>query len=251
LLIYDIKLLGKGTGSADSFSERTVSDDFQIETSDLLVFREATRDEARRLFSEFQHTFPNETFYIFALFDYVDWSCPSLFYSANTLQHWKDALSQQANAAVGLPAEFYKWSAGPWKCDGPLSSMRVLEDIMAKTGIEDLDDYDQIESARQALRLSIEVEMILALRELDAEGLFGQGEKRKEFLLTVSTEDEGALDDWLYEISACLLNPDEVFRRFLVEFRRGNRQELPDMEACIQQLRDTDVARRFQERLAL
>jgi len=92
--------------------------------------------------------------------------------------------------------------------------------------------------------------MMLALRELDTEHFFGQGEKRNAFLLTVSTEDEGAASDWKHEVSACLLNPDDVFRKFLVEFRRGNREELPDIDAQIQQLRDTELAQSFFERLA-
>lgn len=228
-----------------------MSDAFQIDSSDLLKFREATRDDVRRLFSEFQRDFGNETFYVFGLFDYVDWSCPSLFYAANTLQHWKAVLSQNANSTVSLPDEFYKWAGGDWKCNGNLNSMSVVEEIISKTGIEHFDPYDdELYSAREELQLSVQVEMLLALRELDTEHFFGQGEKRNTFLLTVSTEDEGAASDWMHEVSAYLLNPEDVFRKFLVEFRRGNRQNLSDIDACIQELRETDLARRFHERLA-
>lgn len=228
-----------------------MSDTFEIDPSDLRAFREATREDVRRLFTEFQQEFPRERFYVFGLFDYVDWSFPSLFYGASTLQHWKAALSQKDDSTVDLPDEYYKWAAGQWKCNGNLSSMSIVEEIIAKTGIDDLDPYDgELDTAREVLQYSVEVEMMLALRELDTEHFFGQGEKRNAFLLTVSTEDEGAASDWKHEVSGCLLNPDDVFRKFLVEFRRGNREELPDIDAQIQQLKDTELAQRFYERLA-
>lgn len=224
---------------------------FQIDSSDLLAFREATREEVRRLFTEFQQDSPSESFYVFGLFDYVDWSCPCLFYGANSLQHWNAALPHKADSTVDLPNEYYKWTAGEWKCTGNLNSMSIVEEIISKTGIDDLDPYDgELDTAREVLQLSVEVEMMLALRELDTEHFFGQGEKRNAFLLTISTEDGGTANDWKHEISAYLLNPDDVFRKFLVEFRRGNREEPPDIDAQIQQLRDTDLASRFHERLA-
>jgi hypothetical protein len=223
-----------------------VSDTSQVESADLSEFREATKEEARRLFTDLQQKSPNESFYAFSLFDYVDWGCPCLFYAANTLQHWNAVLTKKSGAAADLPDEYYKWCAGEWKCNGNLGSISVVEEIMAKTGLEGSDDYDAVSE----LRLSIEVEMILALRELDTEGFFGKGTKRNGVLLTVSTEDEGAADDWRHEISAFLLNSDDTFRKFLIEFRRGNRQKLPDIDTYVQELRDTDIAGRFLERLA-
>jgi len=227
-----------------------VSDEIAIDAADLLAFRETTREEVRSLFTELLRSFPGETFYVLGLFDYVDWSCPCLFYGANTWQHWKAALSQKADSTVDLPDEYYKWTGGEWKCNGNLGSMSILEEIIAKTGIEDLDDYSEVDSAREVLQWSVQAEMMLVLRELDSEHFFGQGEKRNSFLLTVSTQDEAEANDWTHEISANLLNPEEVFRKFLVEFRRANRQQQPDLEDYLQELKETDLARRFYERLA-
>jgi hypothetical protein len=227
-----------------------VSDAFHIDSTDLQKFREATREEVRGLFSEFHRDFPNETFYVFGLFDFVDWGCPALFYGASTLEHWKAAPKDSSYSKRKLPDEYFKWAAGDWKLNGNLGSTSIVYDIIAKTGLEEIEDYDVKYEAEHMLRESIEVEMLLALRELDLEGVFGQGDQRNAFLLTVSDEDEGAADDWRHEVSACLLNPDDVFRKFLVEFRRGNGQELPDIDACIEEIRNTDIARRFQERSA-
>lgn len=235
-----------------------MSDKYQLDPSDLRAFREATREEVRRLFTEFREESPDETFYVFGLFDYVDWGCPCLFHGANTLQHWKLELAQKVERAqkgeskVELPDEFYKWAAGCWKgeCMGNLDSMEIVSEIMTKAGLDDYEECDEFEECRYLLRLSVEVEMMLALRELDDEHFFGQGEQRNQMLLTVSDEDEGAADDWRHEISAYLLNPEDVFRKFLVEFRRGNREPLTDIDAYIQEIERTDHARLFRERLA-
>jgi hypothetical protein len=227
-----------------------MSDAFQIDSVDLLAFREATREEVRELFSGFRRDYPNETFYVLGLFDFVDWGCPALFYGASTLQHWNASPKDSSYSKRKLPDEYFKWAAGDWKLNGNLGSTSLVYDIIAKTGLEEIDDYDVKYDAGQLLRESIEVEMLLAVHELDVEGVFGQGDERSGFLLTVSDEDEGRADEWRHEISACLLNPDAAFRTFLAEFRRGNGQELPDIDATIEELKNTAIARRFQERLA-
>jgi len=227
-----------------------MSDAFQIDSADLLAFREATREEVRELFSGFRRDYPNETLYVLGLFDFVDWGCPALFYGASTLEHWKASPKDSSGSKRKLSDEYFKWAAGEWKFAGNLDSTSIVYDIIAKTGLEEIDDDDVKSDAGQLLRESIEVEMLLALHELDVEGVFGQGDERSALVLTVSDEDEGAADDWRHEISACLLNPDDVFRKFLVEFRRGNGQEPPDTGACVEEIKNTAIARRFQERLA-
>jgi hypothetical protein len=228
-----------------------VSDAFQIDPADLLRFREATREEVRQLFTESQQEFPSETFFVLGLQCYCDWGTPALFYGASTLQHWKKAATEHnpAHSKTVLTEEYFKWCYGSWKCNDSLSSTNIIYEIIEKTGLENIDDDDEADLAREEFELAIEVEMMIALRELDIEGFWGQREQRNSLVLAVLTCSDDGSSSWLYEVSACLLNPEDVFRKFFVEYRRGYREEVPDMDAYIQKIRDDDLAQRFYQRL--
>jgi hypothetical protein len=208
----------------------------EIDASTLLKLRAAIRDEAAKAFADLQQESPGESVYVFGLFDYADYGCPTLFYGGNTEQHLAKRLKEG-----DLSVETARWRPVFWGTHDQLAAAPMVEEIIEQFGLaEDDDDESLFDFAEQ-----VRAEMVLALRELDARGLFGTGNDRNQLTLTVSTQDEADSDEWTHLISARLLNPENVFRKYLVELRRANQESdlsNAEIEELIGQLDDSTLA---------
>ncbi|MFO1041276.1 MAG: DUF4303 domain-containing protein [Planctomycetaceae bacterium] len=208
----------------------------EIDASTFMKLRAAIRDEAAKAFADLQQESPGESVYVFGLFDYADYSCPTLFYGSSTEQYLAKRLKEG-----DLSVESARWSPVFWGTNGQLAAAPMVEEIVEQSGLAEDDDYDALLDFAEHVR----AEMVLALRELDAQGLFGTGNDRNQLTLTVSTQDEANSDEWTHLISARLLNPENVFRKYLVELRRANQESdlsNAEIEELIGQLDDSTLA---------
>ena len=213
----------------------------EIDASILMKLRAAIRDEAAKAFADLQQESPGESVYVFGLFDYADYGCPTLFYGGNTEQRLAERLAEG-----DLSVETARWRPVYWGTHDQLAAAPMVEEIIEQFGLaEDDDDESLFDFAEQ-----VRAEMVLALRELDARGFFGTGNDRNQLTLTVSTQDEADSDDWTHLISARLLNPENVFRKYLVELRRANQESdlsNVEIEEVIGQLDDSTLAQRVKQ----
>lgn len=210
--------------------------------SGLSSLRNAIRDDVRKIYNQLRNEASGDTYYVFAIFDYVDYSCPTLFYSANTEQHFAER-----STSGDVSVEIDRWHPCYWGTHGDLATAaQLLNDVIEESGLAEDDDYDSLFEFGYKVR----AEMVVALRELDTEGLFGTGDERNRLLLTVSTNDEASTDDWTHLESARVLNSESAFRHYLAELQRVSQEKClaKDAETIIREIDEGDLVQRVNRR---
>ncbi|MGE3808067.1 MAG: DUF4303 domain-containing protein [Gemmataceae bacterium] len=177
--------------------------------------RQLLKDGVREAFKKFRAEHADETIYAFAL--YNDDDGVALDASANTEEAYRQRVERD-----GEEDPMARWGSAEWAYEGGY----LLPDIypILSSGDEEEDeDYDKT-------RGSVFAVMVLALADLDQEGLFGTGVERKQITLLCTLSDSEHTG-WLEKESAKRLNPPEnvkKMREFLIEEEelREAREEL-------------------------
>jgi hypothetical protein len=194
-------------------------------TEPLFEFDEARRlikEGAKAYFRELREKRPEQVIYTYAITGSED--APALGLAANSEQGYEKVLAgyrddtsfRETLKEMGL--EFspfdYRWRFPEWVFGGGAQHMGPVSDILEAVELEkedpgpetDVEFKDQVYAA-----------MVLGLRDLDAEDLFGTGADRQKINLLCSLSDSADCA-WLEHRYAHLLNLLEVFDRFYAQW---------------------------------
>lgn len=188
---------------------------------DLQKVRQMTTDASRRAFTNVRRKNAEDRFYAFALC--ADEDANGIYPSANSEEGLLRRLErmgfrQDGERFVGKKGEldtvgwnYYRWNLPEWWFHGDeVKEFRILDPLI-EHGSE-IDEDDDLK-AYLTFRAELYGTMILALRDLDAEGFFGAGEEREAVTLFCDlVEPPGKY--WFALESAKRLNPPSVFERF-------------------------------------
>lgn len=218
---------------------------------DYRAIRAAARDAAREAFQIVREKHPGEQFYAFALC--TDLDVRGMCGSANSEEglQWrlgrrlekKPSFRDREEAAVAKAGiawddylNYYRWNLPEWAYHNIKGSDFGAPVSMLSDPLEDLED-DPEESDPEgfdAHRARVCGSMILAMRDLDAEGLFGSGADREAVVLLVDLV-EPPEKYWFAVESARRLNPPGVFdgfrKQWLAWLGVGDRAILDDPAA--------------------
>lgn len=181
------------------------------------AIRRELKEAARRSFAKVRGSNPAETFYAFAL--YTDGDASGALPASNTAEGYARRLEKYRNNAgfmeslkeMGLqfrPFD-YKWGTPEWAFEAVAGGEFGDADAL----INDESRQDDFVEAKAGVFAA----MVLALKDLDAEGFFGEGGERARITLLCSASDSAAAA-WLEDESARYLNPPDVYRAFFEEW---------------------------------
>jgi hypothetical protein len=193
---------------------------------DFALLRREIKEAARHAFEAVQAAHPDETFYAFAL--YSDDSAMTVCPSANTEEGYERCVKRyQANKSFmdsiashrisweGCQSDF-RWSTAEWAYE--YDGHEQFDTVYRMINADDRYDEDDPEGF-VTFKGRVFASMVLALKDLNAEGYFGARKARRGVTLLCSVSDSGCAL-WLEEESARRLNPSTVFERFWTERTR-------------------------------
>jgi Domain of unknown function (DUF4303) len=197
---------------------------------DYRAARAVTRDAARRAFTRVRDEHPGERFYAFALC--TDLDVQSLCASANTEEGFRWRLERneksrkQTEAAIAKHGmtwadytNYFRWNLPEWAYhqieggDFRALDPLILDPVHMRANELEEEDPEGFDDHRTRVCGS----MILAMKDLDEEGLFGAGEERRAVVLLCDLV-EPPEKYWFAVESARRLNPPEVFDGFLKQW---------------------------------
>jgi hypothetical protein len=166
---------------------------------------------ARRTFRVYQQQHPDEEFYAFAL--YTDDDAGAAVCAANTEQALARA-TQRYRARGGTAPEpgHLRYIPDEWAYSGAEGNIGAWAKIWEMNRA--LADDDGI-AFRTYKNNALEA-MLLALKDLDAEGFFGSSAERERVTLLVWITDSAEAEKWWLR-SIKELNPRAVYKRFSAE----------------------------------
>jgi hypothetical protein len=142
--------------------------------------QEKIKEAARQAFTEVRSLSPEQDFYVYAL--YSDDDGMTVMPSANTRAH------QSSDP-------YHRWGSSEWRYCG--AGGEYFNAVPIRGGDE-------------AFRGKLFATMVLALKDLDADGFFGTGQERQQITLLCSVTDS-ADTAWVELESVRLLNPPAVY----------------------------------------
>lgn len=189
---------------------------------DVSALRQEIAQAARRAFLQVRAAHPDEAFYAFAL--YTDDDAMGVSPAANTEEAYQRRVERyQSDESymqflkehdIAFNPFNYRWGTPEWayEHDGQDQFQAVSERLDAVTGSGEmtLEEYEEFKGAVLAA-------MLLGLKDLDAEGTFGDGPERARITLFCSLSDS-ATAGWFEEESARRLNPPAVYDVFLEQW---------------------------------
>lgn len=171
---------------------------------------EQIREAARRAFGEVRAAHPEEVFYAFAL--YTDSSLMTVMPSANSEEQYarKAATTKSAQTKT-----YYRWATAEWAFEAKGQehfgeAYKMLNDPASRYQGDDEAKADEDFHYRTNAVIG---SMVEALRQLDAEHFFGQGQAREKVTLFVAVSDDDR-SPAIETKSAEMLNPPNVFAEF-------------------------------------
>jgi hypothetical protein len=190
---------------------------------ELAQLRARIRDAARKAFVAVQEQHADESFYCFALQSLDDAS--GVYAAANTEAGYRKCATRYSPQPHPAGERYCRWYWGEW-------AYTVIGEEHFK-GVNRFinSENKNIEEIGRWLRLKATVyaSMALALRDLDAEGIFGTGKERKQVTL-FCTVDDSFSTDWVEEESARRLNSPSVYQTF-ASYRKADMTPLhPDFQ---------------------
>lgn len=183
------------------------------------------KEAARRAFALLRSKHPDEHFYTFALSADNDEENQGVCPSANTEEGYRrrlkrDAPSRAEYEAKGLETtyadhlNYYRWNLPEWAYDGDGNSeFRALDPLIFHD--DDFEENDPV--GFLAFQAQLHGCMILAMKDLDGEGFFGEDERRADVTLFCDLV-EPPEKYWFAFESARLLNPPSVFDAFSTQW---------------------------------
>lgn len=188
---------------------------------DFRLVRREMKEAARRAFAQLRSQHPDEHFYAFALC--ADSDAQHICPSANTEEGYRRCLgryeSSRARTEASLArsgmtyedhSNIYRWNLPEWAYHGDgVEEFRALDPLIWHD--DDFEEDDPVGFLTFQTRLY--GCMILALKDLDGEGFFGEGVRRTAVTLFCDIV-EPPEKYWFALESARLLNPPSVFDAF-------------------------------------
>ena len=192
--------------------------------------RSGLREAARRSFTRVRAEYPGERFYAFALCS--DEEAQSACASANTEEGFQWRLegnqkyrksTEAAIAKHGMTwadyTNYYRWNLPEWAYHQVgVREFRALDPLILDPihqRAQELEDEDP--EGFDDHRARLYGSMILAMKDLDADGYFGEGNERRTLVLLCDLV-EPPEKYWFAVESAKALNPPDVFQGFLTQW---------------------------------
>ena len=179
------------------------------------TFHSTLKRELRSAWTALQLAHPTERFYSFGV--YTTEVAGYLTVTASTEEGLATAAKTYADRNGGDPVLIrasLRWSP----CDSPLhaegATLLAESDLLRQDGP---DPYEDSAESGEAIDLIFDV-AVMALRELDAEGIFGREVERARLTLGIWMGDQSNEDRIEF---ARLLNPEPVAQRFAHEITAG------------------------------
>ena len=173
------------------------------------LLRQEIADATKRTFTSLREQHAGETFYAFALC--TDDDAGTVFAAANSEEGLRRTAEKHAADSDESPEtwmEELRWLPDDWD-----SGEKEAEQFDAVQQMTDIRQFaDQGEKAGQRRRQQVFRTFIQALKDVDAEGLFGTGGQREGMtvlLWITDSDDEEQIKQWARE-----LNPAPAFERF-------------------------------------
>ncbi|MBC7821248.1 MAG: DUF4303 domain-containing protein [Planctomycetaceae bacterium] len=188
---------------ADEEEESTSTEDAHAGVFTQL--RHDMANAARLTFDYFQREHPTEDFYAFAL--YTDDDASGAIPAANSEQSFERAKQRYVASHSSPTPEKLRYTPDEWGYAGGFGAIDEWHTIW--------ETNETIGSDDGVLR-RLET-MMLALKDLDAEGYFGDGPQREKITLMIWITDSYNANEWRVR-SVKELNPRTVYKRFLSEF---------------------------------
>ena len=177
------------------------------------------QDTARMVFKNLLETHQGEQFYVFAL--YTDDSLASMYAAANSEEGYQRQLDENKKVWGALGTELgtadlqiLRWAIVEWAYDFVgKEHFQGVDNMLSQVSQNKFEISDELQ-IRKAQILNI---MIVALRNLDQEGLFGIGENRRKVTIFASTSDSNQGFE-AENNSARALNPASVVQSFIARY---------------------------------
>jgi hypothetical protein len=192
--------------------------------------RKGLRESARRAITQVQAEHADERFYAFALCS--DEDAESVCASANTEEgfQWRlernQKFRERTEASIAKHGmtwadytNYYRWNLPEWAYHQTgVREFRSLDPLILDPLHMASDEIEAAEpGALDSHRARLYGSMILAMKDLDTEGFFGEG-KQREAIVLFSDLVEPPEKYWFAVESAKLLNPPTVFEAFLSQW---------------------------------
>jgi hypothetical protein len=178
--------------------------------------RRRLAESARHAFSEVRRTHPDEAFYAFSLYTVDDAvgispsACSDQAYARVRSKYVADGAFTEADLLGN-----FRWSPYDWEYDCAGSEFfGPVNELINYRGSGRYDEMDA--DGFINFKARVLAAMVLALADLEAEGLFGAGLARRSVTVFCSIAHSDCAA-WLEADSARRLNPAEVFEVFSAE----------------------------------
>lgn len=180
------------------------------------LLRKMISDAARKAFAKLRTVCKNEQLYAFALFS--DHDARTVCPAANTIEAL-DRRTAKDKATASDEIAILRWSFAEWKYGDSVSN--EFESISAMLNEDDV--YPEGGFVRHKGR--VYATMVLALLDLEREGLFGTGTEREQLTLTcqVANCDTSV---WLEDESAKRLNPAKLYKAYRKQWKTYRADDL-------------------------
>ena len=179
-------------------------------TVDFLRLRKLVRDAAKKAFADLRKAHPGETFYAFAL--YTDDGAMTIIPAANSEEGFRRAAEKYGYSKPDQLA-WIRWSTAEWAYEAAGGEHFDAAHEQLNLPNRDTGPEDKFVHFLGNLIES----MVGALKDLDDEGFFGEGEASEAVTLFVTISDSD-LADAIEERSSRELNPRPVHKRFLKRY---------------------------------
>ncbi|WP_373233277.1 DUF4303 domain-containing protein [Cohnella sp.] len=172
-------------------------------------------ESTKRAFGDLMHSRADEQFYAYAL--YTDSSAMTVVPAANSVQGLERRFTEEEDKSAASLA-YYKWATSEWFYeawqDDEFSHISdELRDYLFSSNFSDQNDEDQY-------RKRVLQSMIEALKKLDDEGFFGEGEAREKLVLFITLTDDDSAEAVENE-SAQILNSASAYEKFVGRYENA------------------------------
>lgn len=166
-------------------------------------------ESTKKVFGDLMHSRAGEEFYAYAL--YTDSSAMTVMPAANSVQGLERRFAKEEDKSAASLA-YYKWVTSEWLYEAWQSDefsqiSAELRDYLFSSNFADGNDEDQF-------RKRVLQSMNEALKKLDNEGFFGEGEAREKLVLFITLTDDDSAEAVENE-SAKILNSASSFEEFV------------------------------------
>jgi hypothetical protein len=187
---------------------------------DFPTLRREIAAAVRRTFVTVRSRTASESLYAFAL--YSDDSAMTVCPAANTVEAFN---RRKTDAGATEPEEvnILRWASSEWG-DYCSSDRDEFATVAAMINVENRYDTE-IAGAFVRFKTRVFASMVLALLDLDREGIFGSGPERDKITLHCAITDSWD-SAWLEQESARRLNPAKVFQAFRKQWKTYRADDL-------------------------